>query len=79
MSENLLAEICRDIFEAESINVEPESRIRESENWSSFGHIQFMIAVEESFGVEFTTDEVQNVETFGELNELIHAKGGKFE
>lgn len=79
MSENLLTEICREIFEVESITVEPQSKIREIENWSSFGHIQFMIAVEEAFSIEFSTDEVQNVEMFGELGELIRAKGGKFD
>jgi len=79
MSENVLNEICRETFEVDSFTAKPQTKVREVENWNSFAHIQFMIAIEEAFGVEFSTEEVQEVETLGELGELINARGGSFE
>ncbi len=78
MSKERLGEICHDIFENNSITIEPEVNIREIENWDSFAHIQLMIAVEEAFCVTFSTEEVQNMGSFGELGDLIKAKGGSF-
>ncbi len=79
MSKSVLKNLCQETFEVDSIDIGPETRIREIKDWNSFAHIQLIIAVEEAFSVEFSAEEVQEVETFGELGKLIQARGGKFD
>lgn len=69
-----ISTVCADIFDIPAPDLLPDTKLRELENWDSFGHIQFMIAIEEMAKVKFSTDEVQNVDTPGELMDLISRK-----
>lgn len=71
--------MCQEIFEIDSLVITPDTKIREIIDWDSFAHIQLIIAVEEAFSVEFIAEKVQDVETFGELSEMIRAHGGSFD
>ena len=79
MSKSVLSNLCQETFEVDSLDISPDTKIREIKDWNSFAHIQLIIAVEEAFSVEFSAEEVQEVETFGELSELIKARGGSFD
>lgn len=79
MSKTVLSDLCRETFEIEALDITPETKIRDIKDWNSFAHVQLIIAVEEAFGVEFSAEEVQEVETFGALSELIQARGGSFD
>lgn len=45
-----------------------------TQSWSSLAHINLITAVEEVYGVSFTTQEIQSLNTFGELRRLLHEK-----
>jgi acyl carrier protein len=45
-----------------------------TQSWSSLAHINLITAVEEVYGVSFTTQEIQSLNTFGELRRLLREK-----
>jgi len=73
-----LEEIIRDIFDLDDVTLQEDTNIREVENWTSFNHIEMMIAVEEAASISLGTEEIQNLDTFGALSKAVIAKGGSF-
>jgi len=45
-----------------------------TQSWSSLAHMDLITAVEEVYGVSFTTQEIQSLNTFGELCRLLREK-----
>ena len=66
-----LADVMADILE-----VKPEDLSRETVRdghltWDSFNHLRLMTAIEEEFGVQFSMDEIESIETAGQLDDLL--------
>lgn len=46
-----------------------------TQSWSSLTHINLITALEEVYAVAFTTQEIQAINTFGDLCRLLREKG----
>jgi len=68
--ETILAEV----LEIESVGVTAQTRLEEIEDLDSFGVITVFMSLEESFGVRFTTDEIDATKTIGDILEGISKK-----
>lgn len=44
-------------------------------NWSSMAHINLIMALEETYSVSFTTEEIQVVKSIGDARRLLRTKG----
>lgn len=69
-----LAPIFRDVFDDESITPHLAMTAKEVAEWDSLGHIRLMVAIEQAFGVKFTTSEISNLANVGELVTVIDKK-----
>lgn len=69
-----IEKIFQDVFD------DPQLRIDESDSpdtiadWDSFTNIQLLAAIEEAFGIKFTTDEASGIHSVGELFVIIMMK-----
>lgn len=70
-----ITKILVDVFENETLTATPELLIRELENWDSFNHINFMIAVEDAFQIIIMPKEMESLYTVQDLLALIKEKG----
>ncbi|HEY1208864.1 MAG TPA: acyl carrier protein [Terracidiphilus sp.] len=66
-----LAEIFRDVFDEDSIAVSPNLSAKDVDGWDSLTHIRLILSVEKAFKVKFSTSEIGNLKTVGDLVELI--------
>lgn len=62
-----VAEICRDVFEDEQLNITEEFCAADIEKWDSLTHLSLISEIEETFEVAFTLDEVRLSRNLGEL------------
>jgi acyl carrier protein len=46
-----------------------------TQSWSSLAHINLITTLEEVYAVVFTTQEIQAINTFGDLCRLLREKG----
>lgn len=69
--------IFRDVFDDDSINVNPKMVAADVAQWDSLGNIRLMISIEEAFGVRFDTAEITGAANVGELIQAISDKLGK--
>ena len=64
----------------QEVFVDPQLRIDESDSpdtladWDSFTNIQLLAAIEETFGIKFTTDEASGIHSVSELLAIIITK-----
>ena len=70
-----LNEIFRDIFDDEEIVVTPETNSDTIEDWDSLEHINLVVAIEKTFSMKFSMDEVTGMKDVGEMVEIIKERG----
>lgn len=62
-----ISEICRDVFDDNSLVVTEESSAADVDGWDSLTHLSLINELEETFGVAFTLDDVTASKNLGEL------------
>ena len=66
-----LAEVVADILEVRLADVTRETVRDGHPTWDSFNHLRLMTAIEETFGVQFSMEEIESIETLGQLDDLL--------
>ena len=69
-----LTTVFHDIFDDKSILVGPNTSSSDVEGWDSFNHINLVLAIQASFGVKFTSGELESMESVGDIVSLIKKK-----
>lgn len=69
-----LAEIFKDVFDEESIEVTPDLSAKDVDGWDSLAHIRLILTIEKAFKIKFTTSEIGKLENVGDLAGLIKAR-----
>ena len=60
-------EICRDVFEDETLQVTEETTAEDVEGWDSLSHLTLIGEQETAFGISFTLEEVTGSRNLGDL------------
>jgi acyl carrier protein len=66
-----LADVMADILEVKVAELSRETVRDGHPTWDSFNHLRLMTAIEEEFGVQFSMDEIESIETAGQLDDLL--------
>ena len=69
-----LQEIARDVFRDDSLVLTDSTKPVEVPGWDSFAHLNFMLSVENEFGVEFSEDEFVRFVDIGGLKRMLAEK-----
>ena len=73
MSEVLerITRVFRDVFDDEQLVLTRGTSARDIEGWDSMTQVTLVVGVEKAFGVRFSGSEISNLETVGELEDLV--------
>lgn len=71
-----LTPIFREVFDDDSLVPHPRMTAAEVENWDSLSNIRLIVAIEEAFGVSFTTAEISGLKDVSELVAVVARKAG---
>jgi acyl carrier protein len=66
-----LTEIMRDIFDEDDVEYRDSLTADDVEGWDSLSHVRFMVAVENSFGLRFTSSEMDGFKNVGEMLDVV--------
>jgi acyl carrier protein len=66
-----LAEIMRNVFDEDDLEYRDSLTAGDVEGWDSLSHVPFLVAVEKSFGLRFTSSEIDGFKNAGELLDVI--------
>jgi acyl carrier protein len=69
-----LEEIAREVFRDDSLVLTDSAKPGEVLGWDSLAHMNFMLSVENEFGVEFSDDEFAEFVDIGSLKRMLARK-----
>lgn len=56
-------------------DLSPDSNAENTRNWDSARHVELLLAVETAFDVRFSTREVNQMRSLGDMRKLLQDKG----
>ncbi|MFQ5603406.1 MAG: acyl carrier protein [bacterium] len=62
--QNQIREIMADIFNVSPQIIDESSSPETIESWDSLQHLNLVLALEESFGIQFSIEEIQSMRSF---------------
>ena len=69
-----LNKIFRDVFDDDSITVNPKTTAEDIDDWDSLEHITLISAVEREFKMKFKMGEISSMKNVGEMAHIIAAR-----
>jgi acyl carrier protein len=69
-----LTEIFHDVFMRDDLVLRPELSAKDVQGWDSFKQIEIIMAVEERFGMKFTTRELDSLQNVADLVQAVVVK-----
>ena len=73
--ERKLKEIVAEVFKMKNEEITDSLAMKETAVWSSLKHMELIVSIEESFGIELTFDEIVAMKTYKEIRNVLKAKG----
>ena len=67
-------EIFRQIFSDNKLKISEETSAADVASWDSLAQVQILMSLEISFGIQFSMDEVEDLQNVGEIIDLILLK-----
>jgi acyl carrier protein len=71
-----LKDIFRTVFEDETLEVTAGTSADDVEAWDSVAHISLIFAIEEEFGFQFTSRELEGMRNVGDMQQVITRRAG---
>lgn len=69
-----LTPVFHDVFDDDSIQLNPQLNAKEVDGWDSLTHVRLMLTIERALNVKFSTAEIGKLENLGDLVTLIQAR-----
>ena len=66
--------VFRDVFDNQKLDIFPEMQAKDVAGWDSLTHVSLMMAIEEEFGIKFSTKEVMRFRNVGEMLSCLKEK-----
>lgn len=66
--------IAADVFSVPIAQINAESSVDTLEAWDSLQHLNFVLAVEQEFGVQFTPEEIEKLISVNTMVEMLGVK-----
>ncbi len=63
-----------EVFDDDTIRITENTTADDIEDWDSLEHINLLVAVEETFQIKFSMQEVAHLQNVGEMINLISSK-----
>ena len=71
MIDERLAEIFRDLLDLGAGQLSEDFSRETVENWDSLNHLRLVTAVEETYGIDMTMDEVTSIASIADVQRII--------
>lgn len=69
-----IKKILEEIFRINGTNITPETKMEDIDSWDSLTHMEMIVELEDTFGIEFTADEIMEMTIVGKIEEIVRGK-----
>jgi acyl carrier protein len=71
----VLEELVATVFDVDRASVNHTTSPTSLDRWDSLAHVELIATVEETYDVVFTTSEMREADSIGELRRILQSKG----
>jgi acyl carrier protein len=68
-------DVVADVLEADPVEITDDANPDTLPNWTSLRHLQLIVALEEVYGLSFAYREIRQLNSIGQLRDLLRARG----
>lgn len=72
--EKPLTDILREAFDTDQAIERDDLRLMDLEGWDSMAHMNFVLKLEEVYGIELTGDEIVDMQTIGDIKAVLEKR-----
>jgi len=72
-----LKKIIVDLFRVREEEITDDLSMENTENWDSLKHMELVVAIEGTFGVQLTVDEIVSMVNMNKIKQILSSKGVK--
>ena len=76
---DILRRLMSDVLRIDEDKITLETAIHETAGWNSLTHIELVVAIETTFRIVLTEDEIVAMTTVGKIHGVLHGRGVLFE
>jgi acyl carrier protein len=69
-----LEQVFREVFDDDTLSVTEDRQREDFPGWDSLGHIRLVSALEETFGVSFSIEEIEAMTSIGRILEALRSR-----
>ncbi len=69
--ENRIKEVVSAVFDVDVSGISQNTHLSDFANYDSLGYVNLLAALEEEFGCSFDFEEIQNIESFRQIVDLV--------
>jgi acyl carrier protein len=73
--EKKLDELMADLFEMSEEDISDSLTMKNTDVWDSLKHMELVIAIERTFGIELTFDEIVSMQNIGTIKRILKERG----
>jgi acyl carrier protein len=73
--EKKLDELMADLFEMSEEDISDSLTMKNTDVWDSLKHMELVIAIERTFGIELTFDEIVSMQNIGTIKRILKKRG----
>ena len=63
-----------DVLDLDELHLTETTTAKDVEGWDSLSHLRLIVAVEQDFGLKFTTGEIERFKNIGDMVSTIDSK-----
>ena len=72
-----LRQVLADVFYIEESEINESTSIETVDSWDSLQHLNMILAIEQTFGVRFSTKEIENLRSFSIILTTLEERSSK--
>lgn len=69
-----IQDVMIDVLDLDDLHLTEATTAKDVEGWDSLSHLRLIVAVEQHFGLKFTTGEIEGFKNIGALASTIQSK-----
>lgn len=69
-----IQDVMLDVLDLDDLKLTEDTTAKDVEGWDSLSHLRLIVAVEQDFGLKFTTGEIERFKNIGDMVSTIDSK-----
>ena len=66
-----LVDLVADVIGMDASDISSDTSRENAEQWDSMNHLRLITALEETYSIRLTMDEIENIRSFGDVEDVV--------